>query len=261
MNIDIHVHSNHSCDAKSTMDEMCRSAISKGVSVICFTEHVDMNPKDEGVGYFQYEKYSADIELAREKYQQHLTILKGIEFSEPHLYPTEFETVTRADFDFVLGSVHWLEEFGPYWEDDSRLLPTFPAQRLFEVYYNEVLKTIRFGGFDSLAHMDFPKRYLLNKYEPQGILDEITGELVKRGIALEINSHPIRKGYPEINPSDNICAIYSKHGGIKVTTGSDAHRDANVGQDFDHLARIIHLYKFKPVFFVNRQETEPSNNE
>ena len=255
LNIDLHVHSNHSCDAKSSLDEMCQAAVKKGVSIVCFTEHVDMNPKDEGYGHFQYDKYTEDIKRARENYEGRLTILKGIEFSEPHVYPREFEDLTKADFDFVLGSVHWLKEFGAYWDDDNRLLPTYPTQRLFEAYYREVMETIRFGGFDSLAHIDFPKRYLLSKYEPVNILNEIMGELVKKGIALEINSHPIRKEYPEINPSDNICALYARHGGKTVTTGSDAHRPEHVGQDFDSLDRVVKLYDFRPVYFVQRKET------
>jgi len=41
---DIHIHSNHSCDAKSTIDEMCQAAINKQLDIICFTEHVDLNP-------------------------------------------------------------------------------------------------------------------------------------------------------------------------------------------------------------------------
>lgn len=253
ISIDLHLHSNHSCDAKSSVDEMCEAAIKRGLSIVCFTEHVDMNPNDEGYGYFQQEKYTEDIERAREKYQGRLALLKGIEFSEPHVYPKEFESVTKADFDFVLGSVHWLGEFGDYWKDENRLLPTYPAERLFETYYREVLKAVRFGGFDSLAHIDIPKRYLAATYEPADLLNEVMSALVKKGIALELNSYPIRKGFAEINPSDNICSLYARYGGQRVTTGSDAHRPENVGQDFDRLDRAIRMYKFKPVFFMDRK--------
>ncbi len=162
--------------------------------------------------------------------------------------------MTRADYDFVLGSVHWVDEFGPYWADSNRLSPTYPAERLFELYYLEVLKAARFGGFDSLAHIDFPKRYLLRKYEPVGILNEIMTELTKRHIALELNSQPIRKRYSEINPSATICSLYSKAGGSVVTTGSDAHAPEDIGGDFDSLESTIRGSGFKPVYFVKRKE-------
>jgi histidinol-phosphatase (PHP family) len=253
LDIDLHIHSNHSCDGKTAIDEMCRHAVAKGVSIVCFTEHVDLDPRDKGCGFFQYDGYSTDVELAREKYQHRLTILKGIEFSEPHLYPREFETITKADFDFVLGSIHWLQEFGAYWADPGRLLPTYPAVRLYEAYYREILKAIRFGGFDSLAHVDFPKRYLLSKHEPSDLIGEAMGELVKKGIALEINSQSIRKQYPEINPSHAICVVYAQNGGRIVTAGSDAHDGEQVGQDFDRLTEAVRVHNFSPVYFRKRR--------
>lgn len=254
MKADLHIHSNNSCDAQSSLDEMCQGAITNGATTICFTEHVDMNPEDEGYGYFRIEKYAQEVERAREKYEGHLEILKGVEFSEPHAYPKEFEAVTRADFDFVLGSVHWVDGFGAWWADGNRLLPDYPAERLSEAYYQEVLRAVRFAGFDSLAHIDFPKRYLLVKHEPADILDDIMAELVNRNIALELNSQPVRKGYAEINPSEYICELYLRHGGAKVTTGSDAHSPEDIGQDFARLNRVIHAHGFKPVLFKRRME-------
>ena len=250
---DLHIHSRNSCDAESTLDDMCQGAISNGVRVVCFTEHVDMNPQDEGYGFFQIDRYTQDLERAREKYQGQLEILKGIEFSEPHVYPKEFEVVTRADFDFVLGAVHWVDDFGRWWADSNRLSPDYPAERLLEAYYREVLRAVQFAGFDSLAHIDFPKRYLLVKHEPAEILNEIMTELVNKDIALELNSQPIRKGYAEINPSQYICELYSKHGGARVTTGSDAHRRGEIGQDFDKLDKVIHTLGFKPAIFRKRR--------
>jgi histidinol-phosphatase (PHP family) len=232
---------------------MCRGAVRNGVRVVCFTEHFDLNPNDEGFGYFQIDKYTQDLERAREKYEGQLEILSGIEFSEPHVYPKEFEAVTRAGFDFVLGSVHWVNGFGPWWADPKRLLPEFPAELLSEAYYREVLGAVQFAGFDSLAHIDFPKRYLQVKHEPAGILNEIMAGLVKEDIALELNSQPVRKGYGEINPSQYICELYSKHGGAKVTTGSDAHRPEDVGHDFDRLSMVIQTFGFNPVLFRKRR--------
>jgi histidinol-phosphatase (PHP family) len=257
MKVDLHVHSNNSCDAQATVDQMCEGAIARGLSVVCFTEHIDMNPKDEGYCCFHYDKYNADIERARDRFGRQLEILKGVEFSEPHVYPREFETVTREDYDFVLGSVHWVDQFGAYWADESRLLPGFPFERLFNAYYSEVLKAVRFGGFDSLAHIDFPKRYMLRKHEPDGILRDILSELVRKGIALELNSQPVRKGYGEINPSAHICELLSGLGGTKVTTGSDAHNPEDVGKDFETLESAIGTYGFKPVYFVRRKAVTP----
>ncbi len=46
--IDLHVHTHHSCDSRVTMEEYCTEALARGVTTICFTDHLDCNPVDEG---------------------------------------------------------------------------------------------------------------------------------------------------------------------------------------------------------------------
>lgn len=254
LSVDLHLHSNHSVDGHATIDEMCRAASEKQFNVICFTEHVDMNPKDDGFGFFNFDTYSDDIKRARGKYGEKLTVLKGIEFSEPHVYRKEFETIVGREFDFVLVSIHYLEDFGAVWVNEKFLQPGYPVERFYESYYQTVLKTIDFGGFDALAHIDLPKRYLPRRYEPDGLLDSILTKMVKKNIALEINTKGYEYPINEVHPSDTICDLYMKLGGTKVTAGSDAHRCEKIGQDFDRVAKIIQAYRFKPVYFVQRKE-------
>ena len=44
--VDYHVHSNNSFDGKNSIEEMCRKAIEKNLSEICFTEHFSVDPRD-----------------------------------------------------------------------------------------------------------------------------------------------------------------------------------------------------------------------
>lgn len=256
LSVDLHLHSNHSIDGQNTIEEMCQVAIEKGFHTICFTEHFDMNPEDEGYGFFNYPKYSDDIERVRGKYSDQLKVLKGIEFSEPHLYPREFDDMSGRDFDFILASIHYLKDFGAYWVDEGRLQPGYPIQQLFESHYQTVLEAIEFGGFDGLAHIDFPRRYFSEKYEPDGLLNTILIKLVSKGIALEINSEPIHHGDKEVHPSDMICEMYVKLGGTKVTIGSDAHRCSRIGQDFEIVSKTIQRYNLQEVCFIQRQEKQ-----
>jgi histidinol phosphatase-like PHP family hydrolase len=92
------------------------------------------------------------------------------------------------------------------------------------------------GGFDALAHADFPKRYLKEKVEPRAdLLADMVAALVSKGIALELNSSPLRKGCKERYPSELILRAYLDSGGRAVTLGSDAHRGDDVGADFARL--------------------------
>lgn len=50
--VDYHVHSNFSCDGKSTLFEMSQRAIDLGIEEIGISEHMDFEPKDWGLGFF-----------------------------------------------------------------------------------------------------------------------------------------------------------------------------------------------------------------
>ncbi len=253
LTVDIHLHSTHSCDAKSTIDEMCRTAVERGLQVICFTEHIDWNPKDEGLNYYRYDNHAWDIHLAQQKYAGRLQVLQGVEVSEPHLYPQEFEQLLKNCFDFVLGSVHYV---GDAWVGGKQMLDTWPIAQIYDLYYSEVLKAVQAGGFDSLAHIDFPKRYLPSKLEPVELIEQILRELVRKKMALELNSSSVRRGYPELHPSDAICEMYLKIGGCRVTIGSDSHRWEQIGSNFDLINEKILKYQFQPVYYKNRQAIE-----
>ncbi len=253
-NIDMHIHSNHSCDGKNTIEEMCQAAIEKKLDIICFTEHVDLNPNDDGFGYYHHERYAKEIASAQETYCSNIRILKGIEFSEPHLYPHEYDAmITHGDYDFVLGSVHWL---GENWVGNKAFQQQHSVERIFEMHYTETMKTIAFGGFDALAHIDFPKRYLSHTHEPVDMLKEILHELVKQDIALELNSASIRKGYSEIHPSNVLLEMYRNCGGRKVTIGSDAHNCADIAKDFDIVRNAIDTHHFSVMGYRKRQAFE-----
>ncbi len=253
LHVDLHAHSKFSCDAKATIDEMCQAAINQGLNIICFTEHIDFNTKDDGYGYYQHDDYTSGIRRAQDKFAGRLTILQGIELSEPHLYPSEFEALLKHDFDFVLGSVHWIND---EWVGDKKYQAAHSIEEIYEQYYREVERMVEFGGFDALAHIDFPKRYLFANHEPIDLIDEIIRQVVKRGLALEINSSPLRKRFSELYPSDMIFELYTKYGGTQVTIGSDAHGVDEIACDFDRVVEKIEQYKLKPVVFVKRRKTD-----
>jgi len=211
---------------------MCLSAISKGFDAICFNEHVDMNPLDTGFGFFDYEKYSDAVKAAQDTHSGRLKILKGIEFSAPHLYADELERLNGLDFDFILGSVHWVDD---RWIGDKKYTASLPIPEIYRRHYRETVKACRTGLFDSLAHVDFPVRYLPEAYEDESLLGEILDAIIENGISLEINTSPIRKGKASENPSPRIQEMYRERGGKYFTIGSDAHRTEDIGSSFQEV--------------------------
>jgi histidinol-phosphatase (PHP family) len=226
MTWDCHVHSRFSVDCDEPLEAMCASALANGLSGVCFTEHFDANPIDAGFGFYDDAAFSEAIERARERFDGRLSIAKGIEFSEPHRWPREYERTLAFGFDFVLASIHYL---GDDWVGDPSFVRRLGVEGVFERHYEETLALCRTGGFDALAHIDFPKRYLGRSSEPEAVIAETMRALVSSGASLEINTSPLRKGLPEPCPSGRLLAAYAREGGRFVTLGSDAHRAADVG--------------------------------
>ncbi len=52
---DMHIHTEWSCDSDAKMGDYIGKAKKRGITTICFTDHVDLNTNDYGYNY-----YSAD---------------------------------------------------------------------------------------------------------------------------------------------------------------------------------------------------------
>ena len=243
---DSHVHTKFSADAKDDMFDMCKTAIDKGLSYICFTEHVDNNQFDASYQYFNYDRYSDAIERTREKFGDKINVLSGIEFGEPHVYQKEFDKVIRKKFDVVMAAIHYIgkDKVGVHWVDgtyeyDKALFKDYSNERIFQEYYEELLQVVKLGGFDVLAHFDNPKRYLKESGHEEELIVEIVHELVNAGIAIEINTSPLRRGNHECAPDYVILKQYLDLGGTRVSVGSDAHCCCEVAANFDYAIKLV----------------------
>ena len=105
---DYHVHTAFSIDSETRLASMCEQAIARRLGEIAFTDHVDFGPADTP-GHLRPIEYLAAIERCRARYGDRLVIRSGVEIGEPHLFAAEAASIlSQGDFDFVLGSAHYL---------------------------------------------------------------------------------------------------------------------------------------------------------
>lgn len=228
-----HCHSNHSHDATDSLESICEEAIRKGLKVLCSSEHLFLDPRDVGYGYFDLKAYLEEVERCQTIFQGKLEVLSGVEFSETDIYIDDLEALKEAPIDMIVGALHWLEEgfFG-----EPKVLRMMNQDELIDNYYQRLYEMVRRGGFDTLAHMDLLKRFVtMDEKSVTQAMMKVLGNLVDQNIALEINTSTIRRDHLEPAASYALVDAYLKLGGQRLTLGSDAHCLEDVGADFDKI--------------------------
>lgn len=208
--VDMHVHSKFSIDGMSTMEDYCLIAGKTGTRVICFTEHVDFNSaeknlsivKDNRKQNFVVDDYFREINRLRKKYGS-LTLLSGIEFSEPSLFPEEFALYSSYPFDCITAGIHHC--YNSVFPGAGNLSV---SKAIYE-YYQIMQKTVELGGFQVLAHLDFPKLFFDKWVIDDDVLDMILSTMIDKNILLEVNTSSLNDSCDEPMPSYSVINRYA----------------------------------------------------
>jgi len=241
---DQHVHSDLSGDCSVPMREMARAAVKKGVDCLCFTDHCDLEDYQTGA----YDPDCFDGAGRREAYENALfsvggdiEILLGLELGESAHRPEKTaEILACGGFDLIIGSIHNLRGDVDFYTRHSRNLFISKEQcmKLLERYVKEHLELARFGGFDVIAHIGYPLRYMKDAgfdLTLDGFRDEfaeIFRLLAGSGRGIEVNTAGVRRGMGEVAPSPELIRLFRDCGGQIVTIGSDAHTREDIAADF-----------------------------
>ncbi len=246
---DYHIHTHHSEDSTAPMEDMIKQAISKGLSEICFTEHMDLdfpdypdmpphpfilNPLPYREEYLKY----------RDIYSGRIALKFGVEIGmQTHVAKENTDFIRRNDFDFVIGSIHLIDNKDPYYPD---FWDNASVDERIKRYFKTTLENIiEFNDFDVLGHLDYITRYApktdnvytYDKYSD--LIDPILVYLIDEGKGLDCNSQMLSKDISfDPNPSPAIISRFRQLGGEIITFGSDAHRPDVIACGFDKMRDI-----------------------
>lgn len=249
MKADLHIHTEFSCDSKTGIKAYMDKAIELGMQILCFTDHVDFNENDYGYGYYKPKCFFESFNSLKESYSGEIKIYSGIEFGETHLYAEQLKELSSYPYDFVIGSIHWIGSMFP----SQKIKEKYSIKEFYSLYWDEVLKMAKHGGFDALGHIDFPKRYCGEIYYSEEKINEIFKYILEKDSVIEINTSSLRKGYSETMPGNELLEIYKANGGKYVTIGSDAHEVKDLGSDIHAAKEIIKKLSLQEVVYENRQ--------
>lgn len=254
---DYHLHSHFSCDCKASIVEQCLSALQKGLPEIGVTDHFDLHPGDECAGFFRPIEWAAELDRARQEFAGLLIVRAGIELGEPHIYQAECQALLQSyPFDYVLGSLHWV---GAEIIFDRQYFQRSPDEA-YGLFFEELERMTRVGGFDILSHFDVVVRVgkpIYGGYEPRRYEEAIRAVLkncIAHGIALDLNTQGLRNRCQRLTPGVEVLTWYAEMGGERVTLGSDAHKPDDIAANFDLALEALRAAGLKYVTQFEKRE-------
>ncbi len=253
---DYHMHSTVSYDGMGTAREMAEAAAAAGLQEICFTDHLDYThaqPREKTC--FQADDYAKAYDAL---WIPGLQIRRGVEVGlAPWNVQQIQEDLSARQYDFVLGSVHFIEDVDPYF-------PEFwigkTGAQAEQMYFEEMLRCLQLhDDFDVLGHLTYisklqanPSQRIVPLSQYRDMAAEIMRVLVEKGKGMEINTSGMDR-CGDFLPGEEYLRLFKDLGGSIVTVGSDAHSAERVGQYTVQACRLAGAIFGHVCTFRNRQ--------
>ncbi len=262
--IDYHIHTKLCGHAKGEPAEYCEQAVKIGLKEIGFSDHFPMNYQPDSSHDIK------EITMREKDIDTYLKIIdlnyKGLKIKkgfEVDYYPLEnlfFKKYNDLydNLDFVIGSVHFIDEIGVDQEDFKNDLMKYGVDNVWTEYIYRIKNMINeYGNYiDIVGHLDLPKRTL--GAVPYGLLEEMSFlvKLIKsKDIVVEINTSGWDKVINEQYPSLDILRML-KENNVEITLGSDAHSPSQVGRYFEKIKFMLKDIGFCSIIKFSRHNKE-----
>ncbi|MEM2940970.1 MAG: histidinol-phosphatase [Thermoproteota archaeon] len=241
--VNYHIHSTYS-DGKATIKDYVQEAIRKDFNEIAFTEHLAVRPGSMKKLYYSIEpsKLGEYLSEVREVGKQFpvLRLKAGLEVD----YFPGSEKILRDilgsyDFDFLMGSVHWIGELCLDCTKFRKAFETAVKEEGFDGFYVKYLRllgrAVETGLFNIIAHFDVARNWGFKpsdslKKEELSVLEKVS----ELKIAVEVSSKGLRNPVNEAYPTRRVfeaCASMK----IPITLGTDAHSLSEIDFGYDSI--------------------------
>ena len=236
-----------------------------GVDEIGFTEHIYYFRQTRRLWHlpYQLERCVHDLDVycgaVLEAKRRGLPVKLGIEADwVPDAVEELRGLLAGYPFDFVLGSVHWLD--GEAVDALPGIWATTPVEEVWRRYFAALAAAAGSGLYDVLSHPDVVKIFR-HRPSPSVVAElhgEAAGAIAASGVAVEISTAGLHKPVGELYPDPALLAAF-RSAEVPITLASDAHVPSHVGRDLDRaveLARAVG-YDTVSVFDGRSRRQEP----
>jgi histidinol-phosphatase (PHP family) len=161
------------------------------------------------------------------------------------------------DFDYVVGSVHFVREGAVDMDDYSVWRSGRSPEQIWTRYFQTIAESARSGLFDIVAHPDLVKYWTPptpptkpapstpadpRRRRPDGDLrryyEPAIEAIADSGVAVEVSTAGLRKPAGELYPAPAFLEMCLQ-AGVPVALSSDAHRAEDVGADYEQALELL----------------------
>ena len=266
----LHTHSQYD-DGKDSIDEIVQKAQERGFTILGFSGHGYYAKDDSSMTPEKTKQYIQDVRQAQQQAPNGLKIYLGIE--EDSMAPIE----NVEDFDYVIGSVHYLEHNGKIYpidysqeQFDEMLKEGYQndINALAKDYYLAIERQAQNPNIQIIGHLDLIAKYNENQtyycFDDPKILSYAKvaiEQLVKAGKIFEMNSGAMARGYRNSPyPSIELLKlIYEANGKILINT--DCHDKEYLDYGMQICLDLAKQIGFKTLEMFNGKNFESKNIE
>lgn len=237
----------------------------RGIDELGVSEHIYRFKQSLSVWRhpFWVENASDDLDAYCEFVREQTDLKLGIEADFVPGGVQRMEALLSShDFDYVVGSVHFIAEKSidmdayTIWDGASS------ADEIWRRYFQTLAEAAASGLFDILAHPDLVKVWGAGKRErplPEGDLQRFyelaLDAIVDSGVALEVSTAGLRKGTGEIYPAPQLLEMCAQ-AGVPVALSSDAHTPQDIGAGYQQALSLLERAGVQQLcVFTNRQRS------
>lgn len=256
----LHTHTTY-CDGKNTPEEIIVKSIEDGFDCIGFSGHTPMFGLNSkwAMSNNALQSYQKEISFLREKYKDKINVLCGIEM-ELNL------PIKSDDFDYVIGSIHFLLVNGELVEFDNSaekvkwIIENYyngNGLKYVEAYYNRLVEVFQNNKVDIVGHFDIIAKHSekynffdTKSFQYRSLAIEALREVSKRCDVFEMNTGAIARGYRTSPYPSPFLLQELKRLGSKIIISSDCHDKNQLYCCFDDCIEILKANKIEEVFVL-----------
>lgn len=184
------------------------------------------------------------LDLMAEAKQKRWPVRVGLEVD--YIPGTEAELkafLKPLPLDFVIGSVHWLGDWG--FDTDPATWEGRDVLAAYEEYYRTLAQAARSGIFDVIGH---PGNIGYYGHRPDikeldRLEDEFVGSLKNQRIVVEINTGGLLRPAHAVFPRSTVLRKL-RQAQRDIVLGSDAHRPEDVGHSMADMVQMLKQMSF-----------------